>query len=349
MSKFKETPDNKLYKRVNENRIKLWFLMGGNRWLVSGILVAVVFIILLTIAYLYPDSESAIRGSDSVDTIFQALLGSIITGVTLVVTINQLVLSQELGAVYDQRQRMEGAMKFREDAADLLNTEVSPSRPTQFMRALVEIAANRAKNLKTAVSSSDDSAFKQQVNNFCNSIINNSEKVAEKLNNAKFGEFDVISPSLDFNYSWKIFSAKKIKRENNNLLTEQGEEELEKLIDVLCFFGPTREHFKTLYIQIELIDLSKRILFAAIPAILTATSMIIFFNPKIYYLTIFNIGTLELVIALTTTVALLPFLILISYIVRIATITKYTLAIGPFILRETDKAAEVDWGKNSEE
>jgi hypothetical protein len=54
-----------------------------------------------------------------------------------------------------------------------------------------------------------------------------------------------------------------------------------------------------------------------------------------------------LVIASTITISLLPFLILISYILRIATITKHTLAIGPFILRETEKVEEVNWGENS--
>jgi hypothetical protein len=345
MSDFKETPANKLYKRVNESRIKLWLLMGGDRWLVAGLLVAVIFITLLTVAYFYPDSESAIRGSDSVDTIFQALLSSIITGVTLVVSLNQLVLSQELGAVYDQRERMEGAIKFRDDAADAIKAEVSPTRPSQFIRALVQVSANRAEKLKTAVSDSDNIDFKEEVTDFCSSLITNADQVAEKLNNAKFGEFEVISSALDFNYSWKIFAAKKIKRKYNDLLTEKGNKEIEKLIEVLYFFGPTREHFKTVYFQKELIDLSRRILFAAIPALLVASSMIIFFNPKLYYATIFNIGTLELVIAAAITISLLPFLILISYIVRIATITKHTLANGPFILRETDKVEEVEWGE----
>lgn len=99
--------------------------MGGNRWLVTLVLIAVVFIVLLTIGYLYPTSESAIRGSDSVDTIFQALLSSIIIGVTLVVSLNQFVLSQELGAVYDQLDRMQGAIKFWEDAAEVLNVKAS--------------------------------------------------------------------------------------------------------------------------------------------------------------------------------------------------------------------------------
>jgi hypothetical protein len=36
-------------------------------------------------------------------------------------------------------------------------------------------------------------------------------------------------------------------------------------------------------------------------------------------------------------------LILLAYVVRIATVTKHTLSIGPFILREIDDVAEVEW------
>jgi hypothetical protein len=37
------------------------------------------------------------------------------------------------------------------------------------------------------------------------------------------------------------------------------------------------------------------------------------------------------------------YFILISYVLKITTITRYTLSIGPFILRETDKVEEVEW------
>ncbi len=40
---------------------------------------------------------------DPVETLFQALITGTITAVTLVLTLNQLVLSQELGAVGDLR------------------------------------------------------------------------------------------------------------------------------------------------------------------------------------------------------------------------------------------------------
>lgn len=238
---------------------------------------------------------------------------------------------------------MQGAMQFRKDVEDILKSPVSPARPTQFIRALVQLSADRTRDLQDAVINISEKEFKAEIENFTKSLIGNAKQVSEGLDDARFGEFNVISSALNFNYSWKIFTARRIKNKYSDLLKKNGDKELEKLIEVLNLFGPTREHFKTLYFQSDLIDLSRRILFAAIPALLVSSSMIIFFNFKSYNLIIFNIETLNLVISFATTISLLPFLILISYVLRIATVTKSTLAIGPFILRETDEVKEVEW------
>ncbi|TDO73399.1 hypothetical protein DFR79_13716 [Halanaerobium saccharolyticum] len=285
MAGIKETPGNKLHERLNQNSIKLWIFMGRNRLLVTGLLVIIVFITLLVAGSLYPAVENSIRSSDSIDTLFQALLTAIISGVTIVVSLNQLVLSQELGAVKDQRERMEGAMQFRENVADVIQAPLSPSKPAQFIRALVQVSAERARKLQDIENNSADEEFKQEINDFTDSLIKNSEQVANELDGSQFGEFDVISSALNFNYSWKIFTAKRIKTKYSDLLSEKGEKELEKLIEVLNLFGPTREHFKTLYFQSNLIDLSRRILLAAIPALLVSCYMIIFLTlkPIVYY------------------------------------------------------------------
>lgn len=137
MSGSGDAPGDLLRERAGESRAKLWLLLEADRWLVTGVLLAIVFLTLVGVGYLSPAAEHAIRTSDSVDTLFQGFLTATITGVTLVLTLNQLVLSQELGAVTDQRDRMEGAMEFRQDAADVIQAPVSPSRPAQFLRALV--------------------------------------------------------------------------------------------------------------------------------------------------------------------------------------------------------------------
>lgn len=345
MSTTGDAPSDLLRERAAQSRVKLWFLLEADRRFVTGILLVVVFVTLVGIGYLYPTAESAVRTGDSVDTLFQGLLTATITAVTLVLTLNQLVLSQELGAVKDQRERMEGAMQFRQDVADVIQTPVSPSRPAQFLRALVEVSGERAEELRNSIPNAADEDLRTEIEDFTDSLIGNAGRVSKGLDDSRFGEFDVISSALNFNYSWKIFAGRRIQERYGDALDKTGTNALDRLIEVLQLFGPAREHFKTLYFQWDLINLSRRILGASIPSLLVAGGMVIFFNDTTYSVVIFDVETLVVFIAAAATISLVPFLILLAYVMRIATVAKHTLSIGPFILRETEDVTEVEWNR----
>lgn len=338
----REQPDDTLEERVGGGRIKLWLLLEADRRTVTALLVAVLFVSLVAIGVVYPGARRALRTGDPVETLFQALVTATITGVTLVLTLNQLVLSQELGAVGDQRERMVGAMEFRSDAAALFDAPVSPARPAQFLRAFVETAALHARELRDAVDGRDEE-LERAVVELTDSLIDNADRVSDELDGAAFGEFDVVAAALDFNYSWKIFEARRIATVFAEPLDNEATRTLDALIDVLRLFGPAREHFKTLYFQWELIDLSKTILAAAIPALLVAVGMMIYVDVGTVTGTVFGIARAVVVVAAGTTVSLLPFVVLLAYVLRIATVTKHTLSIGPFILRDTEAIDPIEW------
>lgn len=306
MSDTGDAPSDRLRERAAQSRLKLWFFLEADRRLVVGILLGIVFGTLVGVGYLYPPAENAIRTSDSVDTLFQGLLTATITIVTLVLTINQLVLSQELGAVKDQRERMVGAMEFRNDVADVVQTPVSPSRPAQFLRALIDMSGEHAEELRNSIPNAADEELRSEIEDITDSLIGNADRASKGLDGARFGEFDVISSALDFNYSWKIFAARRIHERYRDELDETGTEALEQLIEVLQLFGPAREHFKTLYFQWDLINLSRRILVASIPSLLVAGGMVIFFNDATYSVVIFDVETLVVAIAAAVTISLVP-------------------------------------------
>jgi hypothetical protein len=320
----------------------LWFVLGADRRLVTGLLLAVVFLALLLTGLLSPAAESALRGGDSVDTFFQAMLTATITGVTLVLTLNQLVLSQEFGALGDQRERMEEAMQFRRDVGDVISASVSPARPAQFLQALVRTASERARDLEDAVSDTEDESLSSDVEFLTTSVVSNAEKVFSDLEDAQFGEFTVISAALNFNYSWKIFTARRIREQHSQALDEDQTGALDRLIQILQHFGSGREHFKTLYFQWDLINLSRHSMIASVPALVVSGVMILFFDSSTYSVVVFGVETLVAVTAVAATLSLSPFLILIAYVLRIATVTKRTLSIGSFILRKTEDVSEVD-------
>ncbi|GAB7012055.1 hypothetical protein [Halolamina salina] len=327
-------------ERADVSTAKLWLYMAADRRLVALGVAGALFLGVVVGGVLHPEPFPLLAEGDPVETLSQALVGSTVTGVTLVLTLSQLVLSQEQGAVGDQRGRMEEAMTFRSDVADLLEDPVSPTEPSAFLRALVNATEQRADEVSTAVEELEDDDLRERVTEFVDAIRENSEGVRSDLQGARFGEFEVISAALDFNYSWKLYTARRLRAEHADSLNDEAADRLAALSDVLELFGPAREHFKTLYFQWELIDLSRTILWTSLPSLLVSTWALLFFDAAPGAVAGVPIALLQ--IAGVVAVALLPFAVLLAYMLRIVTVTKRTLSIGPFILRETDRDASFE-------
>nr|WP_309221747.1 hypothetical protein [Halorussus sp. MSC15.2] len=336
-------PNDTMRERADESRVKLWLLLEANRWSVAGVLLAGLFLALVALGVLDPSPlQRSVAVSDPTETLFQAYVTAIVTGVTLVVTLNQLVLSQELGPVGDQRNRMQGAMEFREDVEDVLDAPVTPPEPSAFMKRLVEETRSRATALRDDVADSPDADLRDQTAEFVGELQTNADAVSDRLADAEFGSYDVLSAVLDFNYSWKIFRTRSLRNRHADSLTDDAEASFEDLEEVLRFFAPAREHFKTLYFQWELVDLSRGMLYSAVPALVVASSMIIYYDARAVPGATLGVSNDVLLTSLAVTVSAVPFMLLLSYILRIATVAKRTLAIGPFVLREVDQDDRLD-------
>lgn len=336
-------PSDTMRERVPESSRKFWLLLGADRSAVAAGIVGVIFLVLVAVGQLHPAATSSLFGQgDPLETLFQGLLTSIITGVTLVLTLNQLVLSQELGPIGDQRERMTETMAFRRDVEDEIEAPVSPAQPSAFLRSLVTLTQERAATLQGAVTDIDDATLTEQVEQFVDSVDANADAVAGNLSGSQFGEFDVVFSALNYNYSWKLYTARRIRAEYAAVLTDDADDALADLIDALELFGPAREHFKTLYFRWALIDLSRLMLYTSIPALLTAVTGTLYFDPGLFPGSVLGLDTGVVVISGAVAVSLLPFALLLSYILRIVTVTKRTLSIGPFILRETDRSRDFD-------
>ena len=76
----------------------------------TGSLLAIVFITPTGVKDLHPTVKSTIRTSDPMDPLFHGLLTPTFAVVTLILTLNQLVHSQEFEGVKDQREPIEGTI-----------------------------------------------------------------------------------------------------------------------------------------------------------------------------------------------------------------------------------------------
>lgn len=335
-------PSNRMRERVSGGRFHLWFLLGADRRVVTALLVGAVFAALMALGILDPVPLSVVmQAADPVETLFQGLTGAIITGVTLVVTLSQLVLSQELGPVGDQRQRMEGAMDFREESEDVLGVPIAPPEPSAYLHALVSASETHAERLMDRPTTGSDAD--EDVRDYAGSLAENARQVKGNLDGAQFGTFDALSAALNYNYSWKIYEARKLKKDHADALSDETTGILDELLEVLRFFGPAREHFKSLYFEWTIVDLSRAMIYTAIPALIVAVGSLLYLgNPQHIASTTLGVDDMTWLVSAAVTISVVPFALLLSYMLRIVTIAKRTLAIGPFVLRETDRTEDID-------
>ena len=328
-------------ERAGESRFKIWLLLEANRLRLTALLALAVFAVFVAaVTVLPPPLAPQLQAQDTIETMFSTMIGAIITGTTLVVTIGQLVLSQENGPLGDQRNRMEQSMDFREYTTEVIGGP-SPAEPAAFLDALVGASQHRAEALRESLSGSptnsdtDRDRLETEIEAFTDSVIGNAETVRDQLDGASFGSYDVLSAALNFNYGWKIFQVERIVAEYEDSLDEDELGRFGELKTALSMFGPAREHVKTLYFEWELVSLSQLILYAAIPALLIAGVMLAVVEVGTVPGYTFGVLNMIWIIGAAFTITLLPFLLFAVYVLRIVTIAKRTLAIEPLVLRDT--------------
>lgn len=337
------TPSDRLETRTEGSRYWMRLLISVNRWLLVGIVLTVMFCLLVAASQfgLAPLREIA-ASQNGIRYLFSPFIGAIITGTSIVVTINQLVLSQELGAVGDQRERMQKAIGFQTDVESKLGIGISKPEPAAFLDQLVSGIEDRATRLTEATTADHDAERSETVAGFVEDVTRNAETVRTDLDGAQFGTFEVMMAALNFNYSWKIYAARRIRHQHGDSLSTEASEALDELLSLLKFFGEAREHFKTLYFQWELINLSRALLYIAVPALAVVGVFLMYVDATTIYGTTLGVDNLVWLSSAGFALAVAPFVVFIVFILRIATVAKHTLAMGPFILRPTNRETEAE-------
>lgn len=324
-------------ERSNESWLKLWFVLSANRLLITGLMAVAFFIGFVVIGELFiPAFESTLRSDGMIDLLFSTMISAIITGTTLVVTISQLVISQENGPLGEQRNRMSNTMDFRDFTEEMIGAPTPPN-PSAFLSEIVSASERQANLLRDSIAGNSNAQLRAEVEEFTESVNGNAEEVKEQLDGASFGTFDVLNAALNYNYGIKIFHIERIANDHDDSLTDEDMTILDDLKASLSMFGPAREHIKTLYFEWALINLSQLILYVSVPALLVAGCSMVFVSGSSFPNSTLGISDTILVLGAALTFTLLPFLLLVSYILRVATVAKRTLAIGPLILRESER------------
>ena len=324
--------DDTLRGRLGVNRVAFWVLLTGSRWVIAGGFALVVFALFVAGGTVKQAPLRPLMQSSNMVTItFSGLVGAIITSATLVVSINQLVLSQEIGSLGTIRNRMDVGTDFRQNTDELLG-ETTPTDPATYLDRLIETTEHRARALRDAVAGSNDPDLREKIDTYVDDLLGNASKTREDLSGSEFGSLEVVAPAIDYDYNRKMHDVRRFKHQYRESLTPEQIERLDALLTALAMYGTARAYLNGLYIRWSLIKLSRAIVYTAVAALLVSAAVALFVDANTLTGSLFGIDTMVWLVSGAFTVAILPFLIFAAYILRLGTLTKQTLTVEPLLL-----------------
>ncbi|WP_433628914.1 hypothetical protein [Halomicrococcus sp. NG-SE-24] len=301
------------------DRAREWLLLDGNRLVVAFLTAAALLTLfgLSTSLGLLP-----LEQSQPAFYVFSALIGGNMTLITVVVSINQLLLSRELKSPGELESQIENVIDYRQEVEDAAG-EIAPVEPHGFLKLLFQNTRQEAQRLGGLAAQSDDAW--DEVNDLVTTLTDHVDEITRILEESDADVFQVLSVTLTTNYANQINQARRIRHRRSDELSELTLDCLGRLIDRLQEIDVARQYFKSVYLQDELSSLSRVLLYAGIPAEAFSVVVLLSFTGS---------GTTVLA---ANRVVLLPLSILFSFILRTATVTERTAATLPVTTPEQER------------
>lgn len=324
-------PDDHRSTQTTALKATEWLLLTGDRRL-----VALGIAVLLTAFF---GSLAVIEGVpltnvEVMSRLYQALLVGNVTLITVIVSINQLLLTRELQSPGELRSQIEEIIDYRSEVEDALD-EVAPVQPLGFLRGLVDATREQAKRLSDEVSDDGTSDGRENVEAVTDELVEQMDQLDTLLTESGTGTFSVLSVMLETNYATQINRLRRLHAEHEAEFSDDVHDSVDDLVDRLQEIDVARQYFKSIYLQQELASLSRALLYTGFPAIATTTGVQLLLTvpsgppgPPV---------PIELLVPVTLAICLTPLAILGAVILRTATVTKLTAATLPFTTPEQER------------
>jgi hypothetical protein len=329
-------PQTPVRRRVN--RVKRWFLLTANRWLVTLLLLGFTFTTIVVVGAFGPVPVDAfLTDGVSPGSALIELMKAIVSIVVIVLSINQLVLSPGLGPVGDQQTRYEDSMELRERMESLTGACVSPSSPSRFLATVCDEIARQADELRAEATDVADPEKRAEIHEYAETVASQARTVSRKLGDDRFGMFEVTPTVLRFAISEKVRKLRELEHDLERMDTAADLDAFDRLNELLELFTVAREYLKTVYIRSEYINFSEALLYLGLPALVVTYCTAQMYSPSVFPGTTFGVQTQLLFVGFAVTVGVAPFALLSSYVFRLAAMSRSTLFVGPFAAGTDDE------------
>ncbi|MFB6155204.1 MAG: hypothetical protein ABEJ22_04860 [Haloferacaceae archaeon] len=308
--------------------LRRWVLLTGSRTvLAGGIAVGVAALTALLVVtdavYVGPQSNlSTVLGSGT--------LGALATIVTVTLSINQLILSRVFGSPADLTDRLEGNLEFRRSVEDVAGVNTSPNDPGSFLALVGSTLEERAASLDRNTESMDD-LDDDAVDDFASytaALVDYADHLATAEDSQS--TFEVLVISLGTEYADQIDDTRHLQSTYGDRVPGDVADDLDASLELLKSVATIRQFFKTLAIQQDLARLSRRLIYTGVVAVLVTFYLALAYTGSGLSPTL-PAAWLPAVVSVAAGVIFAPLAVLVSYLLRVATVTLYTVSVGSFI------------------
>ncbi len=310
-----------------------WVVIEGRRLTVAGTLLGGILLVLfgLLAVGLFPRAPG-----DPLYLLVSAFLGGNLTLITVVIAINQLVFSRELGSPGDLEQRTRNAVEYRNQVQEVVEQSVTPVQPGSFLLVLHTNLDKQAQKLGETIPDGADEDLATEIRELVDALRSDVEAVTDALNRPAVDEqiFGAIAATLGTTQANQLYDLSWIETEYGEQLTEHQQALFASIREHLLHIDVARKYFRTVYITKELSFLSRVLLIVGLPAQLFLAAT----------LAVYDLAAIEALPAAAivgaTMVAMVacfaPLAILASFVLRLSWVAQRNATVMPFAASEKD-------------
>ncbi|WP_202613829.1 hypothetical protein [Halostella pelagica] len=308
-----------------------WVLLTGSRRLLAVLLLVTILLSLVTIGTVWElEMQTLVDETRAVQTLFNTLLGGIILFVSVVLSINTAVISDEFGPLETKQSHVEESIEFQTELEGM-GTGISPAGFGDFYLFVLETLDEEADTLRREAKSILDEGDRGDVVAIAEDVQEEVALIEERIQSSDRSLSAVVVAGLDYDYARHINAVRRLRATRGDRFPEPVRQTLDDLISVLTIFASGREYFTTLYYKREVRALSGDLLVLSLPVIVFTSFVLLAIDAGLFpSFTVFDIQRRLLYVSIAFVVALSPYVLLSAYMVRILTVSKHSLDPGGF-------------------
>jgi hypothetical protein len=306
--------------------LREWLLLTGNRLLVAGLELAVLVGALVG---LLGSGLVPLQKETPVLFLLFALVAANFTLIAIVTSLSQFVLGRRLETPGEIREKIHDTIAYREEVGGSLGRRVMPVRPDEFLLVLYREAAAELETLsraglegRTRLAREELDSLVADLGSHCTYVVGLLERRTSEVKHALF-------VSLNADYESAVHRTWQLQWNYADEFTDEAAEPLARLSSTLQHIEVATRLFKTVFIESEISELSRYLLYVGLPVQLLAVSLTLVYTapgsaPPL------PVGTLRVLVPTVIAAGFAPFLLLAAYVVRLTVVARRTADTFPF-------------------